>query len=462
MLIKNTDKTAADEVSQPRTSGREYSMLWKLLRGCIQALLMIAILAAGFIGMNRLAATKPEVPRRPPFPTVYTVETLIASKGDFRPSFIAYGQIVAGRSVELRSLVAGEVVAINPDLKPGAAIPKGEPLVEIDKFAYEGALREAVANLEETKAKIDESRARIKIEESKLLRAREQLAFAQTDRDRIAALREQGTATQKQVEDREFIASQRQALVEQTEISITAETARLAQQEAIRQRLQWKRDQAQRNLDDTVLSAPFDGIIRVAEAETGKMVNANDVVVEMFQQGNLEVRFTLTDERFGRIQTANDSLVGREIEVIWVVGASEYEFPAKIVRLGAEIAANRGGVEAYARIDTSEMPVTPRPGAFVEINVPDRLFGGHYRIPETSIYQGNTVYAVIDGKLSARQISISAYDGADALITGDISDGDEMLVTRIAEIGEGLRVRRPGEPKTPPGGGARPAKSGQE
>lgn len=462
MLIKNTDKTAADETRQTRPSGRGASLYLKLLRGGIQALLMIAILFAGFMAMNQLAATKPEVPRRPPFPTVYTVETLTASKGDYRPGFTAYGQIVAGRSVELRSLVAGEVIAINPLLKPGAAIKTGEPLVEIDKFAYEGALREAVANLEETRAKIDESGARIKIEESKLLRAREQLAFAQTDRDRIAALRSQGTATQKQVEDREFIASQRQALVEQTEISITAEAARLAQQEAILQRLQWKSDQAQRNLEDTILSAPFDGIIRIAEVETGKMVNANDVVVEMFQQGNLEVRFTLTDERFGRIQTANDSLVGREVDVLWVVGASEYEFPAKIVRLGAEIAANRGGVEVYAKIDTSNMPVTPRPGAFVEINVPDRLFGEHYRVPETAIYQGNTVYVVIDGKLTARPVEVSAYDGADALITGEISQGDEILVTRIAEIGEGLRVRRPGEEKTTPAASAPPTTSGQK
>ncbi|MGI9401066.1 MAG: efflux RND transporter periplasmic adaptor subunit [Rhizobiaceae bacterium] len=461
MLIKNTDKTATDDVAQKLPSGSERSLMWMIVRGLIQALLMIAILFAGFTAMNRLASTKPEVPRRPPFPTVYTVDTLTAEKGDFRPSFIAYGQIVAGRSVELRSLVTGEVVAINPSLKPGASIKQEEPLVEIDRFNYEGALREAIANLEETRAKIEESRARIKIEESKLLRAREQLTFAQSDRERIALLREQGTATEKQVEDREFIASQRQALVEQTEISITAEAARLAQQEAILQRLEWKRDQAQRNLDDTVLSAPFDGVIRIAEVEIGKMVNANDVVVEMFQQGNLEVRFTLTDERFGRIQTANDSLLGREVEVIWVVGASEYRFPAKIVRLGAEITANRGGVEVYARINSAGIPVTPRPGAFVEINVPDRLFDNHYRVPETAIYEGDTIYVVIDGKLAAKPVRISAYDGVEALVTGDISNGDEILITRIAEIGEGLRVRRPGEAKPSPGG-RKPPSSGQE
>ncbi|MEM7465065.1 MAG: HlyD family efflux transporter periplasmic adaptor subunit [Pseudomonadota bacterium] len=462
MLIKNTDKTAAEEVSQPRSPQAGRSLLWMITRGIVQAVLMIAILAAGFMGMNRLAATKPEVPTRPPFPTVYTVETLNAASEDFRPAFIAYGEIVAGRSVELRSLVAGEVVAINPFLKPGASIQQGAPLVEIDRFVYEGALREAEANIAETNAKIDESRARIQIEESKLHRSKEQLAFAESDRDRIAALREQGTATAKQVEDRQFVASQRQAVVEQTEINITAETARLAQQKAILQRLQWKRDQAERNLDDTVLSAPFDGVVRVAEVEIGKMVNANDVVVELFQQGNLEVRFTLTDERFGRIQTANDSLLGREVEVIWVVGSSEYKFPAKIVRLGAEIAASRGGVEVYAQIDTTGMPVTPRPGAFVEIIVPDRLFENHYRVPETSIYQGDTVYVVVEGKLTARPVAISAYDGAYALVTGDIKNNDEILVTRIAEIGEGLRVRAPGEARSPPAGRDRTAQTGQE
>ncbi|MCB1440139.1 MAG: hypothetical protein KDJ63_10245, partial [Nitratireductor sp.] len=40
---------------------------------------------------------------------------------------------------------------------------------------------------------------------------------------------------------------------------------------------------------------------------------------------------------------------------------------------------------------------------------------------------------------------ISSWDGGDALVASGIKPGDEVLTTRISEIGEGLNVRRAGE-----------------
>lgn len=454
MLTRNTASTDSVDDTLPDPSGnghRSPTIFARLGRQLAQAILMIAVLAVGFAVMQWLIATKPQVPSRPAFPTVYTVDTIVAEAGDYRPSFIAYGEVTAGRTVELRSLVAGQVVSISDRLQPGDQVEAGAPLVTIDRFNFEGALREAEANLAETRARIAESQARIAIERKKLERGRDQLALAERDLTRIRDLAERGTATQKQLEDREFILSQRAATVEQTEINITAENARLAQQRAVLERLQWKADQARRNLDDTVLTAPFAGIVRSATVEAGKMVSANDVVVSIYEQGNLDVRFTLSDARYGRIQTDNDGLIGREVEVIWQVGPSENRLSAKIERLGADIAASRGGVEIFAALETTGALVTPRPGAFVEIVVPDRLFAGHFRIPETAVYDTDTIYTVVNGRLQARQVTISAYDGEYALVTGEVADGEAILTTRIAEIGEGLRVAGEGDRPAPSG-----------
>ncbi|MEZ5799828.1 MAG: hypothetical protein R3D29_04245 [Nitratireductor sp.] len=67
--------------------------------------------------MSRLIATKPETERRPPFPTVYSIDTVIVERADHRPVYTVYGEIVSGRSVDLRSLAAGEVIEISPSLK---------------------------------------------------------------------------------------------------------------------------------------------------------------------------------------------------------------------------------------------------------------------------------------------------------------------------------------------------------
>ena len=82
-----------------------------------------------------------------------------------------------------------------------------------------------------------------------------------------------------------------------------------------------------------------------------------------------------------------------------------------------------------------------RPGAFVEITLPDRTFEGHFRIPEASLYEGNRVYVAVDGALQERLVEVAAHDGEDVLIAAGLEDGDEVLVTRISEIGPGLKVQ---------------------
>ncbi|MCB1458344.1 MAG: efflux RND transporter periplasmic adaptor subunit [Nitratireductor sp.] len=437
MLTRNAQTGEAEAGME----GNKSASASTLARVVLQIVLMLLVLAAGFLAMSRLIATKPETGRRTPFPTVYTVDTVTVERADYRPVYTVYGEVVSGRSVDLRSLAAGEVIEISPSLKAGAAVSKGEALVRIDPFGYEGALREAKANLAETEARIAEMNVRIRIEESRLESSEQQLELARRDLERIRELKGRGAATDKQLEDRELVASQRQAAVDQTRIGIAAEKAKLAQQEAALQRLQWKVDQAERNLKDTVLIAPFDGIIRSASVETGKMINANDIAVALYERGNMEVRFTLTDDRFARLQSEPGGFAGRMVEVIHSAGSQTQSVPARMDRLGADIASNRGGVEIYAAIDAATLPAALRPGAFVAIQVPDRSFANHVRLPSQALFGTDTVYVVVDGKLQARKVAVAAFDGNAVIVDGDLAPGEEVLATHIAEISEGLKVR---------------------
>lgn len=417
------------------------------MRAIVQAALMIAVVFAGIMGMNRLTALREDAPSRPPFQTVYTVDSVTVTKGRYQPSLLVYGEIQAAQSVELRSLVAGQVVSVNPGLKVGGRVEKGAELFRVDPFAFESALGTANANLAETSARIEENKARIKIEASRIESLREQLVLAQNDLARISSLRGNGTATAKQVEDREFIVSQRRQSLEQAEFNLVAERSRLQQLEAVSQRYDWAKRQAERDLTDTTLFAPLSGIVSQKNIATGRLINANDVVVSMYDEAQLEVRFTLTDERFGRIQSDDVGIVGREVEVVWTVGGEEFRYPAKIDRIGAQITSSRGGVEVIAVLD-ADTNAALRPGAFVEVIVPDKAFTQHFRVPETSVFGNDTVYAIEEGELVARDIRLYARDGDYVIIAGELADGDEVLITRIAEISEGLKVKPPQDAAT--------------
>lgn len=426
---------------QPRKGSLFKSLFFMVLQG----ILMVAILAAAFMATKRMLADKPEARKRPAFKTVYTVETVTANPVDYQPSFVSYGQTVAARSVELRSLVSGEIVAVNPRLRAGARVAKGDVLLEIDRFEYEGALSEARANLVEAKARIIENEAQVSLEQGKLRGAEEQLQLAQDDLARVEDLAKRGTSTQREVDTRRLTVSQRQQAIDLSKDTIKVQQSRVAQIQATVDRLQWRVEKAERDLNSTKLIAPFAGIVRASTAEVGRAITANDVVASLYEADTLEVKFTLTDAQYGRLQESPAGLIDRKVEVKWTVGDKDYLYPAQIDRVGAEIASNRGGVELFALVEQSTNAVSIRPGAFVEVNVPDQLFKNIVTVPDTAIYGGNVAYVKVDGKLEKRDITIAAYENENALVSNGLGKDDQVLVTRITEVSEGLAVRLEGE-----------------
>lgn len=412
-------------------------------RGLAQFGVMALVLFLGFFGMNFMISQKEPPPSRPPFQAVYTVDTVIAERGKHQPNLLVYGEVQASRDVELRSLVAGEVVEVNEKVKVGGTVEQGEELFRIDPFVFEQEKALAEANMAETAAKIDENQARIRIERSRIKSLAEQLKLAENDLARITSLRQNGTATEKQVEDRSLIVSQRRQSLEQAELNLLAEQSRLQQMEAVMERFRLNRVRAERNIADTVLKAPLDGVVNTKNIAVGRMINTNDVIVSMYQADRLEVRFTLTDQRFSRIQSDPVGISGRKVEVIWSVGGEDFTFPAVIDRIGARIASDRGGVEVIAIIESDVATTALRPGAFVEVIVPDQEFSDHFRVPETALYGNDIIYEVVEGRLIERKVRVKARDDEDIIFVADMENGAEIMVTRIAEISEGLRVRRP-------------------
>ena len=413
------------------------------VRALFQFLLMAVILFGGFFFMNRMIDAKVEPPKRPPFKTVYTVDTIIAEAGNFQPSMVVYGEVQASKTVDLRSLVSGQIVEVNPRLQVGSRIEKGEMLFQIDKFNYVTALSSAKSTATEAKARISENQAMTSIEEARIKSLKQQLALAQSDLERISQLQKRGSATPRSVEERELIVSQRSQALEQSQLNLIAEKSRIEQLRAVLARAERSIVEAERNLKDTALLAPMAGVIRENNASEGRLLGANDMVVSMYRDDKLDVRFTLTDQRFGRIQSDKVGVVGREVEVIWVVGGEEYRYAATIARIGAQITSDRGGVEVIASIAENVKDSPLRPGAFVEVIVPDKAFEGNFRVPETALYDNNKIYVSVESKLEKRNVRVLARDGDAIIIEGEITNGDEILTTRIAEISEGINIRPP-------------------
>lgn len=415
------------------------------VRALLQIVLLIGVLAGSYVAMNRLIAAKPERSGRPQVDASLPVQAVVATAADQRPVIRLFGQVSAARTVDLRPSLSGEVVALGENLVAGQKVEAGELLFEVDTFNFDMALAEASANLAQTRASIAEIGARIEAEREQLVSAEEQLEFARDDLTRAQQLRTNGTLTQKQVDDRRLLVSQREQAVATRRNNLTINQAQLDQQRAVEQRLVLGVTRAQRDLKNTRVVAPFAGIIRSTTVEIGRIVSANDVAVAMYDDTALDVRFTLTDAQYGRVAVDGDPLIDRKVELFWNVGGTDYRYEAIVDRIGADIASERGGVDVYARLLPSDQPVQIRPGAFVSVRVPDRLYPLAFRVPETALYAQDTVYVVVDGALQARQATVAAFDGEDVIIASGLSDGDQVLTTRLSQVEEGLKVSVPGQ-----------------
>ncbi len=82
--------------------------------------LPLVVLALGLLGASYLKATKPVVSPAEPLERVWTVSVATVHYADQRPELALYGEVVAGREVEMRALVAGQVIEVGDGFVDGA------------------------------------------------------------------------------------------------------------------------------------------------------------------------------------------------------------------------------------------------------------------------------------------------------------------------------------------------------
>ena len=394
-----------------------------------------AVLAVGY-----LQATRPEIERTGPAERARPIAASTVRIADIQPAIDAFGEVVAQRDVELRALVAGPVVAVGENFVNGGTVRAGELLVEIDPFEYRAAVTEAEAALAEARAQLAETRAEIGAEESGLAEDRTQLKLAERELDRREALLAKGTGAEKTVDDALVRRSDRARALAATERRIAGLRARIARQQAVIARTGVALERAERDLANTRLVAPFDGYLTGVTAALGKRLGVNDRVVRLLDQARLDIRIHLSDADYGRLVSSAAGLRGRPVEVTWRAGERSFPFRAVVQRADGEVDAASGGVRVFARIEQEASRVPLRPGAFVEVRIPDRVYRAAARLPETALVGGDTVYAVVNGRLESRPVALLARVGNDVVVSGGIIEGESVATTRFPEIGPGVKV----------------------
>jgi RND family efflux transporter MFP subunit len=399
---------------------------------------LVLIGAIGIAGV--LQATKPELAPAPPEERSWLVSAVSASVGTVQPEIVAFGEIVALRDAELRAPVAGKILATSATFVDGGRVKAGELLVTVDPFDYELALGETKAALAEAKAHLAELEAQIAAETTGLKQNDAQLALAERELERRKKLKEGGVGTDKSIDDIRMQWSEREEARTLRRDTLKTWRARADQTRAAIDRNELLVKRAQRDLEDTKIVAPFDGLLSETSGSVGKELILSDRLARLVDLGTLEARVHLSDSVFGRLVADGATLEGKPATVIWRSGDAETRFAAQLARADGRIDPKTGGVELFARLAPIDGDTPLRPGAFVEIRLPDRAYDGAAQLPEAALYDERTIYAVEAGRLVARAVTLLARIGNDVVVRGALKTGDMIVTSRFAEIGPGAKV----------------------
>ena len=351
---------------------------------------IVLLLVGTFLFISFLRATKEEPEILVIEEKSWPVSVIEAQYGDIQPTVALFGEVITSRRSELRALVGGQVIKVGDNFKEGAVVKKGELLLRIDDFEYRNSVTEETAKLD----------------------------VMTRDFERADELFKQGSISE-QFRDN--------ALLERT------------QQELVL-------SESEKDLRDTELFAPFDGVINDVQATLGKQVSTfNDKIGEIIDIKNMEVRFSISKSQYGRLLEDESEILGRTVEMRWTVGQKDLIFDASISRVGAEITSNTGGVNIFATIEMDKEQETPlRPGAFVRLRMPDKTYESVIRIPETAVYDDKYIFIVKDQRLKKVIVAISGYDQSNVLIQPSeelmIQNGDLIVTNQLREAGEGVKV----------------------
>ena len=407
----------------------------------------IAVITVGALIGAYLIGTRPQAHPNPPAERVRPVKVVTAQRISIQPELLVFGEIISGREAELRAMVAGRLVHLDPAYRNGAYVAAGNRLAEIDPFEYEITVRERRADVAEAQSKLRELQSELESNRRLLILLDEQIDLRKRDSNRVSNLVKKSQASEKALDDAEIALNTAHQMWLQGEQAIDGLMARIEQQRAALERADANLDRSERDLSDTTVVAPFSGFLQDIVVATGKRVAIGESIGRLIDADGLEARFELPNADYARVMGAapetldlhRHPLSGTKINVSWRLGQSTYDYTSVIERAGAEIDSTTGGVVLHARITGGPTKIL-RPGAFVEVSVPDIRYEDVIVLPASAVSSSGVVYVVENSRLEEHKVNVVREFGDKMFVKSDIGAESLIVADQFPEIGPGISV----------------------
>ncbi|SFC23500.1 HlyD family secretion protein [Tropicimonas isoalkanivorans] len=209
--------------------------------------------------------------------------------------------------------VTGHVVAVA--FRENQAVASGDILFRIDDGDYKNALERAqnqIAAHDETlkriSAQIEAARTAVTQAEANRQAAEATLKNARSTAERIRSLNSSSFASTAQLDDAEAALDEAEAQLASARATVAAANANVAvlkaqyaEAEAANRGLELAVEQAERDLDRTILRAPYDGVVTNLAVEQGDLVSPGKILAAVVPTDTLYVEANFKETQLAEV-----------------------------------------------------------------------------------------------------------------------------------------------------------------
>ena len=395
-----------DDSARSRGSGG------KILRILAASLGVLVLLTGGIFAL------------RSQIPTVEVAAARPANGPEAQTLLNASGYVTPRRRATVAAKITGRVTGVFFD--EGVHVQEGQLLATLDDSDAKRALDAAVADRNASQAAIADLQVQLKYAELQFHRTQQLFA------DKVASQDALDSASTNVDSLKARIALARQ--------QVDASAARI--------------QQAQQNVDNCIIRAPFGGIIVSKDAQVGEMVSPISAGGGFTRTGIA----TIVDMNSNEIEVdVNEAYIARVVpgqKVVATLDAyPDWQIPSHVRTIIPTADRQKATVKVRITFDKLDPRILPDMGvkvAFLDEGASAKKAKGKREstaakaiIPQSAVHaDGNSsyVFAVHDGKLDRRAVSLGRQLGSDVEVLAGVSTGDELVVRGPESLRDGEKV----------------------
>jgi RND family efflux transporter MFP subunit len=365
---------------------------------------------------------------------------------DFVPLARGFGEVRPAQVWKAIAQVSGRVEFLHPRLNDGEIIKQGEVLLKIDPVDYQLNLAQAEVQLAELEIELKNSTALLEIEQRNL-------ALAEKEHQRLQKLVKKGSVSRSDADTAE-----RTMLNSRTSVQNLKNT--LALYPTNRKLLQVKIEQAQRDLDNTEISAPFNLRVSGMQVEQNQFVSKGEHMFsgDSIQQVEITAQIAMSSIKNlflnGGMKISGDlsllnadlsRLTGFKPTVSLDLGNEEpAEWEARFVRISDSVDSETRTMGIVVAVDEPMEKVVPgiRPplskGMLVEVSIAGRTQQNSIVVPRSALRNGRAYVADADNKLQIRPLKLLYSQQQYAVIAEGLAAGDRLVLTDLIPAVPGM------------------------